>query len=217
MLFFNSKPKVPTNWPSPYHNKCSQRDCIHANNPKTVKGVYQCKGVPGGFFCEGTYKISSTRARETERYLQEMARQAAEEEERRRRAVDMNRMETDSRWRGKPSVDRPALEEKSRNAQAPRSVRGLEIKRVPGPLPYSRPESLRPEPRGRRPSLMQPESQPRPSEVRGRRPSLMQPEQYPRSDVRGRRPSQVQREQEYVSDQIMMKMYPDQRIQPRWI
>ncbi|KAH7920239.1 hypothetical protein BV22DRAFT_815892 [Leucogyrophana mollusca] len=178
MIFFNRKPKLstlPTGWPSPFHNKCSQRDCIHANSPKVAKGVYPCKGVPGGFFCEGTYKISSTRARETERYLQEMARQAAEEEERKRRAVDLKRMEMDARRRGKESVDRVLAEERARSAQIPRTVRGLEIKRVPQHSPYSRPE------------------------------------------VRGRRPSQVQIEQEYVSDQIMMQMYPDRRIQPRWI
>ncbi|KAG1737121.1 uncharacterized protein EDB91DRAFT_490216 [Suillus paluster] len=173
MMFFTKKPKpsaLPPGWPSPFHNKCSQRDCYHSNNPQTVKGVYQCRGVPGGFYCEGTYKISSARARETEHYLQEMAmaRRSAEEEQRKRKTSEMRRPER----RGVMNpADMRISDERNRLGvgQAPRT-RGTENKRPPIFAPYS-----------------------------------------------GHRPSQSVIESEYQTDQIMMHLYPERQIQPRWI
>lgn len=51
---------------------------------------------------------------------------------------------------------------------------------------------------------------PRPSDV-GRPPQL--PPRYPSYAVH-RPPSQV--EAEYITDQIMMHLYPERKIQPRW-
>ncbi|OJA18924.1 hypothetical protein AZE42_07066 [Rhizopogon vesiculosus] len=170
MIFFSKKPKpsaLPPGWPSPFHNKCSQRECQHANNPQTVKGVYQCRGVPGGFYCDGTYKISSTRARETEHYLQEMAmaRRSAEEEQRKRKISEMRRPELGLRRAG---TDKRIPDERERlgRRQAPR---GAENKRPQAHAPYS-----------------------------------------------GSRPSQSEIESEYRTDQILMNLYPEQQIRPRW-
>ncbi|KAJ8581614.1 hypothetical protein M405DRAFT_868520 [Rhizopogon salebrosus TDB-379] len=173
MNFFTKKPKrsaLPPGWPSPFHNKCSQRDCQHANNPQTVKGVYQCRGVPGGFYCDGTYKISSTRARETEHYIQEMAmaRRLAEEEQRKRKVSEVRPPELGSR-RGRMNLaDRRIPDERERLGikQAPR---GTENKKVQVHVPYS-----------------------------------------------GGRPSQSEIESEYKTDQIMMHLYPELQIRPRW-
>lgn len=181
------KPKpttLPPGWPSPYHNKCSQRDCIYPNSPQTVKGVYQCRGVPGGFFCEGTYKITSSRAQDTERYLKElsMARRAAEEQQqqRKRTTSEMRRPDPNYRRRGRDATDYAVGDDR----------------RHPGHGPPSRTSH------GSRPS--------RPSDV-GRPPQLpfrppFHSEQRPSSQV----------EAEFITDQIMMHLYPERRIQPRW-
>ncbi|KAG2114847.1 hypothetical protein DEU56DRAFT_180237 [Suillus clintonianus] len=179
MIFFTKKPKpsaLPPGWPSPFHNKCSQRDCHHANNPQTVKGVYQCRGVPGGFYCEGTYKIASTRARETEHYLQEMAmaRRSAEEEQRKRKISEMRRPELGARRGGTNMADRRIPDERDCRpgyGQAPWSpTRGTENRRPQAYAPYS-----------------------------------------------GHRPSQSEIESEYRTDQILMHLYPEREIRPRWI
>lgn len=185
MIFFNRKPKtssLPPGWPSPYHNKCSQHDCLYPNSPQTVKGVYQCRGVPGGFFCEGTYKISSSRAQESERYLKEMAtrrRAAAEEEQRKRTVSEMRRPDPNSRRRDVgPPVHYKVLDDRSRSTYGqPRTV------------------AVRPSETTKRPQIST-----------SRRPSYA-----------GHRPSQTQIEQEYMTDQIMMHLYPERQIHPRWI
>lgn len=182
MIFFTKKPKssaLPPGWPSPFHNKCSQRDCHYANNPQTVKGVYQCRGVPGGFYCEGTYKIASTRARETEHYLQEMtmARRSAEEEQRKRKMSEMRRTERGPelgmRRGGTNMSDRRIPDERGRRpdyGQAPRVTRGTENRRPQTGVPCS-----------------------------------------------SHRPSQSEIESEYRTDQILMHLYPEREIRPRWI
>lgn len=179
------KPKpttLPPDWPSPYHNKCSQRDCVFPNSPQTVKGVYQCRGVPGGFYCEGTYKISSSRAQDTERYLKEltMARRAAEEEQRKRTTSEMRRPDLNYHRRGRDTSDYVAADDKRRPGHAhPHRVGHV-----------SRPS--------------------RPSDV-GRPPQL--PLRRP-FYAEHRPPSQV--EAEFITDQIMMRLYPERQIQPRW-
>ncbi|KAF9238551.1 hypothetical protein BU15DRAFT_75242 [Melanogaster broomeanus] len=188
MIFFSRKPKtsaLPPGWPSPYHNKCSQRDCPFPNNPHTVKGVYQCRGVPGGFFCEGTYKISSSRAQETERYLKEMAmaRRAAEEEQQRRRTTsEMRRPDPNARRRGRDTSDYIATDvSRHAYAQAPRHNH---VPRVA-----------------------------KPSGVQAGRPQVPS---YRRPSNVGSRPTSSQIEAEFITDQIMMEMYPERHIQPRW-
>ncbi|KAI9566867.1 hypothetical protein HD554DRAFT_1072284 [Boletus coccyginus] len=182
MNFFSRKPKQPTTlppgWPSPYHNKCSQRDCIFPNSPQTVKGVYPCRGVPGGFYCEGTYKVSSSRAQDTGRYFKEvsMARRAAEEEQRKRAMPEMRR--PDPNHRRRPNY--VAVDDRRRPGYGP-------------PSPSSSQTS-------------------RPSDV-GRPPQL--PRRNPSYSVH--RPSSSQVEAEYITDQIMMQLYPERKIQPRWI
>ena len=180
------KPKpttLPPGWPSPYHNKCSQPECIFPNNPQTVKGVYPCRGVPGGFYCEGTYKISSSRAQDTERYLKElsMARRAAEEEQRKRTISDIRRPDPNLRRRGRDTPNYVAADDR----------------RQPGYGPPNRashaPHPSRQSDAGRPPQLPL------------RRPSHS-----------GYRPSSSQVEAEFITDQIMMHLYPERRIQPRW-
>ncbi|KAF8135165.1 hypothetical protein EV363DRAFT_855210 [Boletus edulis] len=192
MIFFSRKPKpttLPPGWPSPYHNKCSQRDCIFPNNPQTVKGVYPCRGVPGGFYCEGTYKISSSRAQATERYLKEtaMARRAGEEvqEHRKRTISEMRRPDLDTRSprRARDSPDSGASDDR---------------RHYPGYGPPQRTSHVS------RPS--------RPSDV-GRPPQL--PHRHP--SYTGHRTTTSQVEAEYITDQIMMHLYPERKIQPRWI
>lgn len=180
MIFFSRKPKpsaLPPGWPSPYHNKCSQRDCLFPNNPQIAKGVYQCRGVPGGFFCEGTYKISSSRAQESEHYLKEMAmRRKIEEEQRMRTASDARRPDLGARRRDMVTTNYNVVPDNRPRvgySQAPRA---------------SRPNDVR-----------------RPQASQGRRPSYT-----------GHRPSQSQIEQEYMTDQILMQLYPGE-IRPRWI
>ncbi|KAG2033308.1 hypothetical protein BDR03DRAFT_1094466 [Suillus americanus] len=182
MIFFMKKPKpsaLPPGWPSPFHNKCSQRDCHYPNNPQPVKGVYQCRGIPGGFYCEGTYKIASTRARETEHYLQEMAmaRRSAEEEQRKRTTSEMRRPERrpelGTRRGGTNLSDRRIPDERDFRpglGQAPRTTRGTENRRPQAGAPYS-----------------------------------------------VHRPSQSEIESEYKTDQILMHLYPEREIRPRWI
>ncbi|KAF8839527.1 hypothetical protein BDN67DRAFT_1012250 [Paxillus ammoniavirescens] len=185
MIFFSRKPKtsaLPPGWPSPYHNKCSQRDCLFSNSPQTTKGVYQCRGVPGGFFCEGTYKISSSRAQETERYLKEMAmaRRAAEEEQRKRTISEMRRPDMNARRRGRDTpVYVVSTDDRARRGytQAPRHSHAHPVKSNDG----------------------------RPQVASQRRPSMA-----------GNRPTSSQIETEFIQDQIMMHLYPEQRIQPRW-
>ncbi|KAL4062869.1 hypothetical protein V8B97DRAFT_1636944 [Scleroderma yunnanense] len=180
MIFFSKKPKtsaLPPGWPSPYHNKCSQRDCLFPNNPQTAKGVYQCRGVPGGFFCEGTYKVSSSRAQESERYLKEMAmRRSTEEEQRKRTVSEMRRPDPGARRRDMAATSYNIVDDKPRGGynQPPR---------------ISRPNDVR-----------------RPQIAHSRRPSYA-----------GHRPSQAQIEQEYMTDQILMHLYPERVIHPRWI
>lgn len=183
MIFFTKKPKpsaLPAGWPSPFHNKCSQRDCHYANTPQTIKGVYQCRGIPGGFYCEGTYKIASTRARETERYLQEMAmaRRSAEEEQRMRKLSQMKRPERPPELgsrRGGVNLSNMRIPDgrdcRLDLGQAPRITRGAE----------------------------------------NRRPPLQM------SATCSGRTSQSEIESEYRTDQIMMNLYPEREIRPRWI
>ncbi|KAH7884804.1 hypothetical protein F5I97DRAFT_1505081 [Phlebopus sp. FC_14] len=187
MIFFSRKPKVsalPPGWPSPYHNKCTQRDCQYPNSPQTVKGVYQCRGVPGGFFCEGTYKISSSRAQETERYLKEMAmvRRAAEEEQRKRTVSEMKRPDLSAPFRAREVPDPRTMDNRAR-------------------LGYGRASGAGQLPRAHRPSDAK-----RPQAAPFRRPSYGVP-----------RPTSSQIETEFVTDQIMMHLYPERQIQPRWI
>ena len=190
------KPKpttLPPGWPSPYHNKCSQRDCIFPNNPQTVKGVYPCRGVPGGFYCEGTYKISSSRAQDTERYLKEvsMARSVAEEEQRKRKISEMRKPDPNLRRRGRDFSDYAVPGDRRHQAYNP---------------PYNPPPLSRaPSNRGSHGPRT-----PRPSDV-GRAPQLPR-----RPSQSGYRPSTSQVEAEYITDQIMMHLYPERRIQPRW-
>lgn len=183
MIFFSRKTKtssLPPGWPSPYHNKCSQRDCLFPNSPQTVKGVYQCQSIPGCFYCEGTYKISSSRAQESERYLKEMAARcrAVEEEQRKRTVSEMRRPDLGHRRRDVGPVHYNALDDRTRSAygQPPRTV-------------AVRPNETR-----------------RPQIATSRRPSYA-----------GHKPSQAQIEQEYMTDQIMMHLYPERQIHPRWI
>ncbi|KIJ62858.1 hypothetical protein HYDPIDRAFT_168834 [Hydnomerulius pinastri MD-312] len=186
MIFFSRKPKtssLPPGWPSPYHNKCSQRDCLFPNSPQTVKGTYQCRGVPGGFFCEGTYKIASSRAQETERYLKEMAmaRRTAEEEQRKRTVSEMRRPDMNARRRARDIPEYIAADSRTglgygqapRSGQIPRSTRPSDVKR-PQVTSYRRPSNV------------------------------------------GHRPSSSQVEAEFMTDQIMMHLYPERQIQPRW-
>lgn len=182
------KPKpttLPPGWPSPYHNKCSQRDCIFPNPPQTVKGAYPCRGVPGGFYCEGTYKISSSRAQDTERYLKElyMARRAAEEEQRKRTLSEMRRPDPNVRRRG-------------RDVQSPDYVTA-DDRRHPVHRTPSRASHV---PHGSRQSDA------------ARPPQL--PHRHPSYTVH--RPSSSQVEAEFITDQIMMHLYPERKIQPRW-
>lgn len=212
------KPKpltLPPGWPSPYHNKCSQRDCTFPNIPQTVKGAYPCRGVPGGFFCEGTYKISSSRAQETERYLKElsMARRAAavheqqQQQQRKRTTSEMRRPEplNYSRHRsdGRRGGDVPVHS----------YVSPIDDRRHPHPHPHPVYHNHSPPPdhcsdrtshSGGRPS--------RPSDARPRPPQLP-----PRSpSYVTHRPASSQVEAEYITDQIMMRLYPERKIQPRW-
>ena len=178
------KPKpttLPPGWPSPYHNKCSQPDCIFPNSPQTVKGAYQCRGVPGGFYCEGTYKVSSSRAQDTERYFKEvsMARRAAEEEQRKRTISEMRRPDPNYRRRGRDTPDYVPVDDRKR----------------PGYGPPSRASHGQ-----------------RPSRDVGRAPQL--PHRRPSYSAHSPASSQV--EAEYITDQIMMHLYPERKIQPRW-
>ena len=174
------KPKpttLPPGWPSPYHNKCSQRDCIFPNSPQTVKGAYQCCGVPDGFYCEGTYKVSSSRAQDTERYLKEvsMVRRAAEEAQRRRTVFEMRKPDPIYRRPGRHTPDYVAVEDRRDPGYGPpsRASHGPYLSRDvgrPPQLPYGRPSCS----------------------------------------------GYGQVEAEYITDQIMMRLYPERKIQPRW-
>ncbi|KAF8553922.1 hypothetical protein OG21DRAFT_1522821 [Imleria badia] len=194
MIFFSRKPKpttLPPGWPSPYHNKCSQRDCIFPNSPQTVKGVYPCRGVPGGFYCEGTYKISSSRAQDTERYLKEayMARRTAEEEQRKRTTSEMRRPDPTMRRRARdvPSPD------SGLSSHVAADDRRRAVYRTPSRASHV------------------PHSSSRPSDV-GRPPQL--PHRHP--SYTAHRPASSQVEAEFITDQIMMHLYPERKIQPRW-
>ncbi|KAN0092660.1 hypothetical protein V8E55_003444 [Tylopilus felleus] len=197
MIFFSRKPKpttLPPGWPSPYHNKCSQRDCIFPNNPQTVKGVYPCRGVPGGFYCEGTYKVSSSRAQDTERYLKEltMARRSAEEEQRKRTISEVRRPDpTSVRRRTSRTRDAP-------HDYAPAPV--VDDRRYAAYVPPNRASNVT--------------RQSRPSDVGRQRPPQL-PQKYPSYSVHRSNSPQV--EAEFITDQIMMHLYPERKIQPRWI
>ncbi|EGO25051.1 hypothetical protein SERLADRAFT_415894 [Serpula lacrymans var. lacrymans S7.9] len=148
-MFFNRKPKapaVPADWPSPYHNKCNQPNCRYPNPPQAAKGVYICKGVPGGFFCEGTYKVSNVKAQEATLYYKEISRRTAEaalrsEEERKRREVDWKRSEMAKRRRGKEEQEERLREERVRQGYGQRVhvLGGVEIRQVK--------QHVRPDPR----------------------------------------------------------------------
>ncbi|THH31497.1 hypothetical protein EUX98_g2679 [Antrodiella citrinella] len=61
-LFSDSKPKLPKDWPSPLHHKCSVKKCTFPNVPQPVEGRYTClaeTAVP----CKGTYEVTSRDAR----------------------------------------------------------------------------------------------------------------------------------------------------------
>ncbi|KAF8896185.1 hypothetical protein BD779DRAFT_566044 [Infundibulicybe gibba] len=73
---------LPINWPSPLHNKCDNKKCRFPNDPQPVEGLYDCKGIPGGFFCDGHYYISHQRAHETDKFFKEQFRLEAETEKR---------------------------------------------------------------------------------------------------------------------------------------
>lgn len=56
-------------WPSSLHNKCSNSECNHPNHPQVKEGKYVCDGVAtNAFFCQGTYRVSRKRARESADY-----------------------------------------------------------------------------------------------------------------------------------------------------
>ncbi|KAF9488985.1 hypothetical protein BDN71DRAFT_1435728 [Pleurotus eryngii] len=83
---------LPPNWPSPLHNKCSAPACTFPNPPQVAKGVYDCQGVPGGFYCDGTYRVSSAMADSAERYFKEEFR-IESTNKRRQRLMEKRRYE----------------------------------------------------------------------------------------------------------------------------
>ncbi|KDQ24715.1 hypothetical protein PLEOSDRAFT_161249 [Pleurotus ostreatus PC15] len=83
---------LPPNWPSPLHNKCSAPGCTFPNPPQVAKGVYDCQGVPGGFYCDGTYRVSSAKADSAERYFKEEFR-IESTNKRRQRLMEKRRYE----------------------------------------------------------------------------------------------------------------------------
>ncbi|KAF4571258.1 hypothetical protein EYR36_008587 [Pleurotus pulmonarius] len=83
---------LPPNWPSPLHNKCSVPGCTFPNPPQVAKGVYDCQGVPGGFYCDGTYRVSSAMAESAERYFKEEFR-IESTNKRRQRLMEKRRYE----------------------------------------------------------------------------------------------------------------------------
>ena len=174
-----------------YNYKCSQRDCIFPNNP-TVKGVYPSRGVPGGFYCEGTYKVSS-RTQDTEHYLKELttACRSAEEEHRKRTISEVRRPDrTSVRRRTTRTRDAP-------HDYAPAPV--VDDRRYAAYVPPNRASNVT--------------CQSRPGDVgRQRLPQLLQ--RYPSYSVH--RSNSSQAEAEFITDQIMMHLYPERKIQPRW-
>ncbi|KAF5391578.1 hypothetical protein D9757_002520 [Collybiopsis confluens] len=74
MLF--GKPKLPINWPSPLHNKCSRNGCMYPNLPQYAPGTYTCVGC-----ARGTYVVTTQMAAEADA----QARRAYEFREQNRR------------------------------------------------------------------------------------------------------------------------------------
>lgn len=54
--------RLPLNWPSYLHNKCSNRACLYANPPQAAEGWYNCQGYLNGSCCQGTYYVSASTA-----------------------------------------------------------------------------------------------------------------------------------------------------------
>ncbi|KAJ3778106.1 hypothetical protein EV361DRAFT_638141 [Lentinula raphanica] len=44
------KPKLPLDWPSPLHNKCSKASCFYPNLPQPAPGTYICVGCGKGSY-----------------------------------------------------------------------------------------------------------------------------------------------------------------------
>ncbi|KAF5340875.1 hypothetical protein D9758_012157 [Tetrapyrgos nigripes] len=53
----NKRPRLPKNWPSSDHHKCSRVLCNHPNPPQSVPGTYQCSGC-----YKGTYVVTIPQA-----------------------------------------------------------------------------------------------------------------------------------------------------------
>ncbi|KDR76130.1 hypothetical protein GALMADRAFT_139873 [Galerina marginata CBS 339.88] len=52
----------PSDWPSYLHSKCTTSTCWFPNPPQAAAGTYNCQGRPDGFFCNGTYTVTSAMA-----------------------------------------------------------------------------------------------------------------------------------------------------------
>ncbi|KAF9068994.1 hypothetical protein BDP27DRAFT_1522675 [Rhodocollybia butyracea] len=70
------KSKLPIDWPSPLHNKCSNGDCIYPNLPQPVQGTFICVGCG-----QGNYVVTKKMAAEAD----EHCRRAIEFHDRNRR------------------------------------------------------------------------------------------------------------------------------------
>lgn len=55
--------RFPSDWPSWLHNKCSVPNCYYPNKPQAVEGFYHCGSKERGFYCEGTYIVTTAMAK----------------------------------------------------------------------------------------------------------------------------------------------------------
>ncbi|KAH8074812.1 hypothetical protein BXZ70DRAFT_745997 [Cristinia sonorae] len=96
MGFFSHTEKLPGNWPSRFHHKCTSKKCTYPNSPQAAEGRYVCLGKVNGSPCKGTYEVSPSDAkaaagwisREVEREAEQSKKLMAHLQEARRRKDD---------------------------------------------------------------------------------------------------------------------------------
>lgn len=75
---------LPSDWPSPWYNKCSSLRCYYPNLPQSVPGIFQCQGKPDGRPCVGTYYVT---IRQAKHVMDEHREWLAEDERKRQKTT----------------------------------------------------------------------------------------------------------------------------------
>ncbi|KIJ92982.1 hypothetical protein K443DRAFT_13202 [Laccaria amethystina LaAM-08-1] len=167
--------RFPSDWPSYLHNKCSVPTCYYPNAPQVAEGLFHCGYKARGFYCEGTYIVTTAMAKSAllsyendSRFQVDVVRQAERDAQVKRYKETKSQLEKEARERAAARTPERRAKDAKRGCTSPREqYMALERKdavrlrhKSPVPTCQLQPPSIRrlPVP----PCKSQPEQRPRP-------------------------------------------------------